>query len=303
MTNPGFVLYFCERNQQMSNFMDYRKKANASSLSERMERMEGGRKNYKDDRIWKLSTDKSGKGAALIRFLPPTEGEENEIVQVYKHSFGSKSAGFFIENCPTTIGQKCPVCEANSALYEANRGDDAKGRTRNLKYYANIIVLEDKANPENNGKVFIYEFGKQIFDKIKRVVTPESSLDVSIPDPFCPINGANFVVRAKKVAGFLKYDESAFVAPSPLFDGDNDKINGVWKKQYPLAPFVHPSAFKSYAELKNRFDKVTGKLKNGGGGAKTAEDAMESSAHGGESPVSEDVPDGQDPLEYFKNME
>jgi len=211
-----------------------------------------------DDRLWKLDVDKSGNGYAVIRFLPAPNGEDLPFVKLYSHAFQG-SGGWYIENSLTTLGQKDPVSELNSELW--NNGTDAgkelaRKQKRKLTYISNIYVVKDPANPSNEGKVFLYKFGKKIFDKLTAAMQPEFEDEEAI-DPFDFWQGANFKLNAKNVAGYRNYDSSEFAAPSPLLD-DDDAMEAIWKKQYSLAELVAADQFKSYDELKKRLEYVLG---------------------------------------------
>jgi hypothetical protein len=211
-----------------------------------------------DDRIWKLDVDKSGNGYAVIRFLPAPNGEDLPFVKLYSHAFQG-SGGWYIENSLTTLGQKDPVSELNSELW--NNGTDAgkelaRKQKRKLTYISNIYVVKDPANPQNEGKVFLYKFGKKIFDKLTAAMQPEFEDEEAI-DPFDFWQGANFKLKAKNVAGYRNYDSSEFAAQGALLD-DDDAMEAVWKKQYSLAELVAADQFKSYDELKKRLDYVLG---------------------------------------------
>jgi hypothetical protein len=211
-----------------------------------------------DDRLWKLDVDKSGNGYAVIRFLPAPNGEDLPFVKLYSHAFQGPG-GWYIENSLTTLGQKDPVSELNSELW--NNGTDAgkelaRKQKRKLTYVSNIYVVKDPANPANEGKVFLYKFGKKIFDKLTAAMQPEFEDEEAI-DPFDFWQGANFKLKAKNVAGYRNYDSSEFAAPSPLLD-DDDAMEAIWKKQYSLAELVAADQFKTYDELKKRLEYVLG---------------------------------------------
>ena len=212
-----------------------------------------------DDRNWKLECDKSGNGYAVIRFLPAPDGEDLPFVKLYSHAFQGPG-GWYIENSLTTLGKKDPVSEYNTQLW--NNGTDAGKETarkqkRKLTYISNIYVVKDPANPENEGKVFLYKYGKKIFDKLTAAMQPEFEDEEAI-DPFDFWQGANFKLKAKNVAGYRNYDSSEFAAPSPLLD-DDDAMESIWKKQSSLEEFSAASQFKTYDELKTRLEYVLGK--------------------------------------------
>ena len=209
-----------------------------------------------DDRIWKLDVDKSGNGYAVIRFLPAPNGEDLPFVKLYSHAFQGPG-GWYIENSLTTLGQKDPVSEFNSELW--NNGTDAgkdtaRKQKRKLTYVSNIYVVKDPTNPENEGKVFLFKYGKKIFDKITAAMQPEFEDEEAI-DPFDFWQGANFKLKAKNVAGYRNYDSSEFAAVTPLLD-DDDALEELWKKQYSLAEIVANDQFKSYDVLRARLEAV-----------------------------------------------
>ena len=211
-----------------------------------------------DERLWKLDVDKSGNGYAVIRFLPAPDGEDLPFVKLYSHAFQGPG-GWYIENSLTTMGQKDPVSEYNTMLW--NNGTDAgkdaaRKQKRKLTYISNIYVVKDPANPENEGKVFMYKYGKKIFDKITAAMQPEFEDEEAI-DPFDFWQGANFKLKAKNVAGYRNYDSSEFARSSALLD-DDDAMEAIWKKEYSLAELVAPDQFKTYDELKLRMDYVLG---------------------------------------------
>ena len=213
-----------------------------------------------DDRLWKLDVDKSGNGYAVIRFLPPPNGEDLPFVKLYSHAFQG-TGGWYIENSLTTLGQKDPVSEFNSQLW--NNGTDAgkdaaRKQKRKLTYISNIYVVKDPANPENEGKVFLYKYGKKIFDKLTAAMQPEFEDEEAI-DPFDFWQGANFKLKAKNVAGYRNYDSSEFTAQTPLLD-DDDALEALWKKEFSLAEFVAADQFKSYEDLKTRLNYVLGNV-------------------------------------------
>ena len=243
------------------SFADLKKQSKLGSLTEKLvkevEKMNSSNGST-DDRLWKLDCDKSGNGYAVIRFLPAPEGEDLPFIKVYSHAFQGPG-GWLIDNCLTSLNQKCPVCEHNSGLW--NNGTDAgkevaRKQKRKLTYMSNIYVVKDPANPENEGKVFLFKYGKKIFDKISEAMQPEFE-DESPIDPFDFWGGANFKLKAKNVAGYRNYDSSEFAAAGALLD-DDEAMEAIWKKQYSLAEFLSPSEFKSYDELKKRLSSVLG---------------------------------------------
>tara|TARA_B100000287_G_scaffold286992_1_gene270510 strand:+ start:44 stop:913 length:870 start_codon:yes stop_codon:yes gene_type:complete len=211
-----------------------------------------------DERIWKPELDKSGNGYAVIRFLPAPDKEDLPWAKVYSHAFQGPG-GWYIENSLTTINKKDPVGEVNRQLW--NSGIDADKETarkqkRKLSYYSNIYVVRDPAHPENEGKVFLYKFGKKIYDKITAAMQPEFEDETPI-NPFDLWEGANFKLKICKVAGFWNYDKSEFDSPSALAS-DDAELEAVWKKEYSLAAFTAEDQFKTYEELQTRLNLVLG---------------------------------------------
>jgi len=243
------------------SFAKLKKQSKLGSLTQKLvkevEKMNNNGSNT-DDRLWKLEVDKGGNGYAVIRFLPAPDGEDLPFVKLYSHAFQGPG-GWYIENSLTTLGQKDPVSEFNSQLW--NNGTDAgkdtaRKQKRKLTYISNIYVVKDPANPENEGKTFLYKYGKKIFDKLTAAMQPEFEDEEAI-DPFDFWQGANFKLKAKNVAGYRNYDSSEFAATSALLD-DDDAMEAVWKKEHSLAELVAADQFKSYDELKTRLSNVLG---------------------------------------------
>ena len=209
-----------------------------------------------DDRFWKPELDKTGNGYAVIRFFPAVEGEELPWARVWSHAFQGPG-GWYIENSLTTLGQKDPVSEENSKLWNTGSEADkeiARKRKRKLSYYTNIVVVSDPAHPENEGRTFLYKFGKKIFDKITEAMKPEFADEKAI-NPFDFWEGANFKLKIRKVDGYWNYDKSEFEGPSRVKDSD-EQIEELWKKQIPLKEFSATTNYKSYDDLKAKFEKV-----------------------------------------------
>ena len=217
---------------------------------------------YQDDRLWKPELDKTGNGYAVIRFLPASNGEEMPWQRVWSHAFQDKG-GWYIENSLTTLNHKDPVSEDNTRLWNTGVDSDkdiARKRKRKLSYYSNIFIVSDPKHPENEGKVFLFKFGKKIFDKITEAMQPAFEDEKPI-NPFDFWTGANFKLKIRKVDGFWNYDKSEFEAVSPITT-DDEVIKGIWNKQYPLKPFLEAANFKSYDELKEKFNRVVAGSKN-----------------------------------------
>jgi len=216
------------------------------------------KKSYVDERIWKPTMDKSGNGYAVIRFLPAPEGEDLPWVKLWNHAFQGPTGQWYIENSLTTMSKNDPVSEYNSKLWNSGIETDkeiARKQKRKLQYYSNIYVVSDSANKQNEGKVFLYRYGKKIFDKVMEAMQPAFEDETPV-NPFDFWEGANFKLKLRKVDGYWNYDKSEFDAPSALLNGDDGDLEKIYGQQYSLAEFTAPSNFKSYDELKTRLDMV-----------------------------------------------
>ena len=276
-----------------------KKKSGSStkSLQEKIEKAES-KDSYKDDRFWRPELDKSSNGYAVIRFLPAFGDEDLPFVKLYSHAFQGPG-GWFIENCPTTIGGKCPLCETNNKLWQSGLDSDkdiARTRKRKMQYISNILVISDPANPQNEGKNFLYKYGKKIFDKINESMSPEFEDEKAI-NPFDFWEGADFKLKVRKVAGYINYDKSEFDSPDALFDGQDSVLEDLWKKQYSLQAFIAADQFKSYDELKARLNAVLGEdVRSTEKNTETVETAPEPST------AREDVSEETDALDYFEKL-
>ena len=272
-----------------------------------------------DERFWKLSTDKAGNGFAVIRFLPASDGEDMPYVKLYSHAFQGPG-GWYIENSLTTLGKKDPLGEYNRELW--NSGDEqlkeqVRKQKRKLSYYSNIYVVKDPTNPENEGKVFLFRYGKKIHDKIMDAVNGDELEGREGINPFDFWTGANFKLRAKKVAGYPNYDSSEFQDASVLEDHDDAQLEAIWNTQYGLQDIISPDKFKDYDQLQERLNSVLN-LK----GEKKVEEMTETlKARPNFNDVSnmnlkpdkveinaptqisaEDQPDDEDVMDYFKKL-
>ena len=229
-------------------------------------------KGYGDNRFWKMEVDKAGNGTATIRFLTRTvkiiDGKDvvDELpwTRVFNHGFQGPTGRWFIEDCPTTIGQPCPACEQNGVLWNSGIEADkevARKQKRKLSYVANVYIVSDPKHPENEGKVFLFKFGKKIFDKIMDKARPtfEDEDPVNVFDLW---TGADFKLRQRKVEGYPNYDQSVFLEPSPIAESE-EEILAIVNQQYLLKDFTDPSKFKSYDELSKKLETVlNGKASN-----------------------------------------
>lgn len=238
-------------------------KANRQSFMEKinseLNKMNGGGFQEEDNRFWYPEVDKAGNGLAIIRFLPAPDGEDIPFVRIFSHSFQGPTGKWYIENSLTTIGKPDPVGEFNSALWDSGseeKKEQARKQKRKLNYISNILVIKDSANPQNEGKVFLFKYGKKIFEKLTDVMNPVVEGDEPI-NPFDPWEGANFRLVIRKVDGYRNYDKSSFDKQTPIADSD-EEIEAIWKKTHSLQEFLSEKNFKSYDELKAKLNSVLG---------------------------------------------
>jgi hypothetical protein len=243
------------------SFSDLKKQSSLGSLTSKLvkevEKM-SNTSSGADERLWKPEMDKTGNGFAVIRFLPAPENEELPWAKLYTHAFQGPG-GWYIENSLTTLGQKDPVSEHNRELWNSGSDKDketVRKQKRKLSYYSNIYVVKDPANPANEGKVFLFKYGKKIFDKIMEAMQPEFEDETPI-NPFDFWQGANFKLKLVKKDGYWNYDKSEFDRVAPLLD-DDDALEAVWKRQYSLTAVTAPDQFKSYEDLEKRLKYVLG---------------------------------------------
>jgi hypothetical protein len=266
----SFQFNFIYRNLSHLKNMDFKqlkKQSSLGSLTEKLlkeaEKM-GSSSSSKDERIFTVERDKSGLGMAIIRFLPPPLGEDNAFIKLYNHGF-QVNGKWFIENCPTTLdGGECPVCSANTVLWNSGLDSNKKiasSRKRKLNYYSNVYVVKNPANPELEGTVMLFRYGKKIFDKIISAMKPQFEGE----DPIAVFDmweGANFKIKVKTVkessgSSYPNYDDSSFMAPSPLSD-DDEELESIWNQCHSLQDLISSDKFKSGEELQKRLDSVLG---------------------------------------------
>jgi len=287
-----------------------RSKSNLDVLVQELSKVAPPREkqSFADDRFWKPELDKSGNGYAVFRFLPAVKDEDLPWARLWSHAFQGPG-GWYIENSLTTLNKKDPVSESNTLLWNSGVEADkeiARKRKRKLSYIANILIINDSKHPENEGQVKLFKFGKKIFDKITEAMKPEFE-DESPINPFDFWEGANFKLKIRKVDGFWNYDKSEFDSKTPVKPND-EAIEELWNKQYPLKPFLAPDNFKSYDELKAKLDKVLSGVRSTG----TAEDVAIPPATTHNSPVVKETVDtsptattdndSDETLDYFSKL-
>jgi len=248
MANTSFAALKRNRQSQFEKLNDELQKLNSPTSGDRKE----------DDRFWKPEVDKAGNGVAVIRFLPAPQNEDLPYVRVWDHGFQGPG-GWYIEKSLTTLGQKDPVSEYNTKLWATGTKEaqaQVRKQKRRLYFISNIYVVKDSAHPEKEGKVFLYQYGKKIFDKLNYLMNPEFEDDKPV-NPFDLWEGANFKLKIRNVEGYRNYDSSTFEAPAPLLE-DDDEMERVWLKEHSLQAFLDPKEFKPYEQLETRLYKVLG---------------------------------------------
>ena len=270
------------------------------------------KKSYVDERLWKPELDKSGNGYAVLRFLPAIEGEDMPWAKIWNHAFQGPTGQWYIENSRTTINQKDPVSEYNSKLWNTGLESDkeiARKQKRKLSYYSNVYVVSDPKHPNNEGKVFLFKYGKKIYDKLLAAMQPEFQDETPV-NPFDPFVGANFKLKIRKVDGYWNYDKSEFEAPSKLFE-DEAKVEETCQKAYALSEFSQSTNFKSYEELQKRMDIVlSGTTKVGNVQESIQQEVAQNDAHpqveANSAPSSDPTPiiakEEDDTMSYFEKL-
>jgi hypothetical protein len=241
------------------SFDTLKKNSNSSfeKLTRELEKISSSESGGADERFWKAELDKSGNGYAVIRFLPAPTGEDLPWAKVFSHAFQGPG-GWYIENSLTTIGKSDPVGDLNRELWNSGSDADkevARKQKRKLSYFSNIYVVRDPVNPQNEGKVFLFKYGKKIFDKIMGSMQPEFEDETPI-NPFDFWKGADFKLKITKVAGYWNYDKSEFASPSVLGNFDDDKLESIFNQEHSLISFTDGSNFKTYEELEKRMNMV-----------------------------------------------
>ena len=282
------------------SFADLKKKSGSfEKLQTELEKVNNPVTSFADDRFWKPELDKSGNGYAIIRFLPQPSGEDLPWCKIWSHAFNGPG-GWYIENSLTTLQKKDPVSEYNTELWnsgiEANK-EIARKQKRILKYYSNILVVSDPKHPQFEGKVFLFRFGKKIFDKLSEVMTPQFE-DETPMNPFDFWSGANFKLKIRKVDGFWNYDKSEFEAPSALHEGDDAKLEELYGSLHGLTQFLETDNFKSYDDLKTKLNRVL----TGSSVVGTVETFSSPKPKKAEAVATDTSEDEDDTLSYFAKL-
>jgi len=292
-----------------TNFAELKRQRNKDlqKLTAEVTKVSGGeKKSYEDTRFWKPSVDKAGNGYAVIRFLPSPAGEDMPWVQLWSHAFQGPTGKWYIENSLTTINQNDPVSEYNSKLWNSGNESDkdlARKQKRRLSYIANILVIKDPANPENEGEVKLFKFGKKIFDKLNDQMNPEFEDETPI-NPFDLWEGANFKLKIRNVEGYRNYDKSEFDTPAPASEADDD-LERIWSEEFSLREFISAENFKTYAELESRLNMILGLSTNDNAATYSVEESIEEPAEKSTAESSDpwsDSNDDDDGLTYFEKL-
>jgi hypothetical protein len=266
----------------------------AEAVSEKTDK-----KSYTDDRFWAPTRDKAGNGYAVIRFLPAKEGDDLPWVRYWDHGFKGQTGLWYIENSLTSVNQPDPVSEANSILWNSGRDEDkqtARDRKRRLHYVSNIMVISDSANPDAEGKVYLYKYGKKIFDKVMDVMQPQFA-DEQPVNPFDFWEGADFKIKIRKVEGWVNYDKSEFSTSSAV-DGDDARLEELYGKLNSLSEFTDPKNYKTYDELKSKLNRVLGV----DAGPTMSEPEIDSAPGVNMNTVTPEESESDDTLSYFAKL-
>jgi hypothetical protein len=292
------------------SFKDLKKKGSAlSTLQKKIEETESTSFGTKDERIWTPEKDKAGNGYAIIRFLPAAADEEMPFVKLYTHGFQGPG-GWYIENSLTTLGQTDPIGEYNRELWNSGEEElknQVRKQKRKLNYYSNIYIVTDSANPENEGQVFLFRYGKKIFDKIMDAVNGDEMEGRKGFNPFDLWEGANFKLRVKQVEGYPNYDASSFMDPGVLEGLSDAQLESIWKREHSLEEIVAPDKFKTVEELQAQLDRALGRK---GGASKPVEKTVDVASKPKFNVVSEPETVDSDEteveednaLDYFKQL-
>ena len=264
----------------------------------------GETKSYVDDRIWKPTVDKAGNGYAVIRFLPGKDGSI-PFVRYWDHGFKGPTGLWYIENSLTSIGQTDPVGELNSRLWNSGIDADkekARSQKRRLHYVTNIMVISDPSAPQNEGKVYLYKFGKKIFDKIYDQMNPEFADETPI-DPFDFWEGADFKLKIRNVEGYRNYDKSEFSSAAPLLEGSEEKLKETYESMHDLTEFTNPKNYKTYDELKTKLMRVLGEDMNAGSYTVQEETKINDPVEAVAPATVEEIDNGdEDTMSYFAKL-
>ncbi len=280
--------------------MDFKSalKSRTTRLASMQQKLEKESKNtsYDDNRFWRLEA-KDGVGSAIIRFLPPSPDEQEEYVKYHRHEFKGPH-GWLIDNCPKSIGKECPICEANNQLWAEGGTENetlARLRKKKLKYVSNVLVISDPTNPDNEGKVFLFQYGPKIFEFIQEKINPPAPefADMKPEEPiyvFDFLEGCNFRLRMRREKGYITYDKSSFDTPTQLAETDGE-MEKIWRSQYSLSEFTASDYYKSYDDLNKRFQSVMFGSKPNNSQTEVDHTVTETSSEPVEQPVRKSVPD------------
>ena len=250
----------------LDNLKSLRNKNTVADLQAQIEKKTTG--GYtKDERYFVPVVDKEGNGSVTMRFLPPPEGENAPYVKFINVSFKAPNGKYFINKSPRTFGDSCPVYDWNGQAFDEFGKDGGKEVIKNRgssfqhRFVSNVLILKAEQQPDAVGKVFLYEYGNQVFTMIEDATKPDKDDDTKqVFDPFNPFSGANFLLKLKKKGTFAKnVEDSKFLGVSELFGGDEDKILEACQRAYPLQPEISRDKFKSYDKLKTELDNVLGR--------------------------------------------
>jgi hypothetical protein len=220
-------------------------------------------KDFNDPREWKLQRDENDSGTAVIRLLPGKGGTTPPVVRIYEHSTrifnkASNKYRYYIEPSPASIEEDCPVSDIWYELGDIGTDEALKMQktfSRSVKFISNVLVVNDPANPENNGKVFYWKYGVKLFEKFQAALEPtQAQLDVGKKpiQLFDPEEGANIILESARVGGFVNYDGTTIMDPSAAFESEEEMDDAILEKCIDLTEFISEDYYKPYAELKKK---------------------------------------------------
>ena len=243
------------------------KRKDPSQLQKQLKSFEAKKTFESDGTEWKITQDKkTGEGSAVIRFLPEASETANTFVKLVNHGF-QKNGKWYIENCSSTHGDwdSCPACAwIKEQNWDYNNEADKKamygsGVTRKTSFWANILVVKDPGNKENEGKIFKFRFGKKIMDKVQAEVDVDVELGETPCDVTCPFEGKNFLMKLKKVGGNNNYDDSKFQGVSAIDNIDDEAVQKeIFEGMHDIMSIVAKDKFKSMEDLSTAFNRVMG---------------------------------------------
>lgn len=197
----------------------------------------------KDERFYTPSVDENGKVNVKARLLPSYVKDEDgqpvsleSFVSVNYHSIsdcGKDKRWYAKTLCRKTIGEKCAICDHGSEMFsnlkedgmsKSDAGKKAGKWWSDGKFITNILILEDKENPDNVGKTFLFEINKQIMNNIKAQMSPDDYETDFIDE-------RDLFIIDDEVQAFDAWDlDESFVIHLSRTAGEKDPSGKKWKE-------------------------------------------------------------------------